>query len=82
MIDALAVGCLQAAARTKYRIFIERFGFWLNTCDQKHVGDTCGNGLSRFMKYTNLFRTAPLFSNISAHKLNWKTIKSIASRTS
>jgi len=78
MIDALIVGRFQATARTKPRLVIKRFGFWLNTCNQKHICDTCGNGLSRFMKDTNMLRTAILFSHISAHKLNWKTIKSIA----
>jgi len=37
MIDALIMGRLQATARAKPRLFIECFGFWLNTCNQKHV---------------------------------------------
>ena len=37
MIDALVIGCFQATDGTNPRIFIERLGFGLNTCDQKHI---------------------------------------------
>ena len=37
MIGALVMSCFQAAAGTNPRVFIKRFGFGLNTCDEKHV---------------------------------------------
>ena len=37
MIDALGMSCFQTATGTEPRIFIECFGFGLNTGDQEHV---------------------------------------------
>ena len=41
MIDTLVMGCLESAAGTEPRIFIELFGFGLNTCNQKHKVVPC-----------------------------------------
>ena len=54
MIDALVVGRLQAAAGTKPRIFIEYFGFGLNTGDKEHVSIAYGNELIFFMKQMDM----------------------------
>ena len=37
MIDALVMGCLQTATGTNSGLFIEGFGFGLNTGDEKHM---------------------------------------------
>jgi hypothetical protein len=41
MIDTLPMGRLQAAAGTNPRVFIKRFGFGLNACNQKHMDVPC-----------------------------------------